>query len=82
VAKNDLYDVTMVYKENFKRDGRAFVRAGTIQRSIKNRDTTTNVITLKDVPFLKGEHRVETWYQSWGMPFTPIYVEITCKNTN
>jgi len=79
IARDGLYDVKLEYKDNFQNAGRGFVRAGTVQRNFENRDTTTNVIELDDVPFIKGDFMLEAWCQVSGMAFTPIYVEILLK---
>lgn len=75
-AAGGLYDVRIQFADHFSREGRIFIRAGTIQRSLMNRDTTINQILLTDVPFREGDCMLEAWYDSWGRIYTPIFVEI------
>jgi len=70
------YDVIIHFADHFTREGRIYIRSGTIQRSMVNRDTTTNQLILPDIPFREGDYMFEAWYDSWGRIYTPIYVEI------
>jgi len=75
-AEDGLYNVKLRFADHFTREGRIFIRAGTVQRSMVNQDTTTNRLLLPDVPFREGDYMLEAWYDSWGKVYTPIYVEV------
>jgi arylsulfatase A-like enzyme len=75
-AADGLYNVKLQFADHFSREGRIFIRAGTVRRSLVNQDTTTNRLLLPDVPFREGDYMLEAWYDSWGKVYTPMYVEI------
>lgn len=78
-AKDGLYNVKLQYTDHFSRQGKIFIRAGTVQRSLENRDTTTSQMLLPDVPFREGDYMLEAWYESQGRIYTPVYVQIEKK---
>lgn len=77
--EDGFFDVKLIHAGTVGRAGTAHVRAGTIQRSVVNRDTTASTIILEDVPFRKGDYMLEAWYHTGGEIWSPLYVEITRK---
>ncbi|KPK88234.1 MAG: hypothetical protein AMS27_00170 [Bacteroides sp. SM23_62_1] len=78
-ATDGLYDVKIQFADHLSRAGRIYIRAGTVQRSRANQDTTTSHIILPDIPFREGDYMFETWYESWGGIYTPVFVKIKKK---
>lgn len=71
------YEVKMVFKEPFSATGRAFIRVGTRQYWINNRDASVNEITIANIKLNEGAQSLEGWYISNGTLYTPIYIEVT-----
>jgi arylsulfatase len=76
VVETGMYQFKVIFKNNFKREGKMYVRVGNVQRHVVNWDTTIREVTLPAFKVEKGPCMLEAWYQSWGDVFWPFYVEI------
>lgn len=75
VATTTSYNLTFRFEHPVPGGGHMMVRVGNAQRTVNIPDST-DLIVMRAVQLVEGEHRFESWYQHQGPAYLPFYVEV------
>ncbi len=72
------YSLSCYFKNKLALEGDLSIRIGTVERTINNRDTTSNLVKLKSITLTPGDYRFESWYRalSTHQLIYPFYVKV------
>lgn len=77
VVTSGSYDMTFHFFDRLEEPGRMVLKLPPFQRTITNRDTTTRVLKMKNLPLEAGTYMLQPYYQYRGNQYTlPFYVEV------